>query len=171
MPSHSVFESCKLKERIVFTACNFPKTNSKLKATGFQELKTVFLAFAPSQESSSVSNMQSYIFFKLLFNFLWGNNLYCCLCRNLPHPLGSRPDCRRTVGMRDKGKKRAVFFFNFCCCLSASRLAVVNISDNIQGNAAYIKARPRNMPNNLFSSTASKTSLFPRLKFSVSKLK
>jgi hypothetical protein len=55
--------------------------------------------------------------------------------------------------------------------LSASRLAVVNISDNIQGNAAYIKARPRNMPNNLFSSTASKTSLFPRLKFSVSKLK
>jgi len=47
MTSHSVFESCKLKERIVFTACNFPKTNSKLKATGFQELKTVFLASPP----------------------------------------------------------------------------------------------------------------------------
>ena len=86
MTSHSVFESCKLKERIVFTACNFPKTNSKLKATGFQELKTVFLAFAPSQESSSVSNTQSHIFFEAFIQLFVKQQLILLFVSKPPPP-------------------------------------------------------------------------------------
>ena len=69
MTSHSVFESCKLKERIVFTACNFPKTNSKLKATGFQELKTVFLASPPPKNQVQFRTCKATFFLSFYSTF------------------------------------------------------------------------------------------------------